>query len=673
MRDGLRGSRRSVRAQMISLEERRLFATVPTGFADAAYGGTIANGTAMEFAPDGRLFVLSQTGDVRIIQPNGTLNATTALHLTVDTAGERGLLGIAFDPTFDATTAGTDYVYLYYTVPSSATGTGAANNRVSRFAVNGDTIDPSSQTVLMNLDPLSGATNHNGGAIHFGADGKLYIAVGDNANGANAQSVTTRLGKILRINKDGTIPSDNPTTFQLRPTTSTTYTTGTPVGDYRSIWAVGLRNPYTFAVEPGTGKIHINDVGENTWEEINVGAAGRNYGWPRVEGDFSNATTGNENFTRPLYTYQHGSGTSLGFAISGGAFYSNSTAPLQFPQAYQNSYFFGDYVNDWIDNINPAAPPAISSAPQFASNTNGIVDLKLGADGALYELQREGSTGGVLSGVRRIGVNTSLAPTITTQPTSRTVDQGRSTTFSVAATSPTSALSYQWTRNGVDIAGATASSYTLASAALSDDNAVYRVRVMNAFATALSNGATLDVLADTTAPTVVSQTFDRDNVQHRITSTLSESIQTSFGVSSATLINSITGGAVSLATVSYVDATKSLVVQPSSRLADGRYRLTLTGLKDLAGNALPTSVFNFTFMIGDANASGTVDFADLVTLAQNYNQSGRTFSQGDFDYSGTVDFADLVLLAQRYNQTLPSIRATPSSVLTTPTKKRRVE
>ena len=122
-----------------------------------------------------------------------------------------------------------------------------------------------SEQVLIDLETL-GATNHNGGSIHFGPDGKLYIAVGENANSSNAQSLSNRLGKMLRINSDGSIPDDNPTTF---PNIA-----GSTSGLNRAIWAVGLRNPYTFSFQPGTGRLHINDVGQNTWEEINVGVAG---------------------------------------------------------------------------------------------------------------------------------------------------------------------------------------------------------------------------------------------------------------------------------------------------------------------------------------------------------------------------------------------------------------
>ena len=127
--------------------------------------------------------------------------------------------------------------------------------------------------------------------MHFGPDGKLYVAVGENANGANAQTLGNLLGKMLRINADGTIPTDNP--FY-----------GTATGKNRAIWALGLRNPFTFAFQPGTGRMFINDVGQNTWEEINDGIAGANYGWPDTEG----ATT-DPRFAAPLYAYNHGTAT----------------------------------------------------------------------------------------------------------------------------------------------------------------------------------------------------------------------------------------------------------------------------------------------------------------------------------------------------------------------------
>ncbi len=338
--------------------------TVLPGFAQTTYATGINNSTAMAFAPDGRLFVAEQGGNLRVIK-NGVTQATPFVTLPVDSNGERGLLGIAFDPNF----ATNGYVYTYHTVPGALGG--AAHNQVTRFTANGDVVVPASGVNLFDVDNLSGATNHNGGAIHFGADGKLYIGVGENANPANSQTLNTTLGKILRINADGSIPTDNPFF------SSTT-------GNNRAIYALGLRNPFTFGIQPGTGLTYINDVGQSTWEEINVLKAGANYGWSTTEGAFDQ--TAFPSFTEPLITYGHGGGTDLGNAITGGAFYN----PInnRFGVAYTGNYFYGDYVNGWIR----MAGAGTSSTSLFASNLGNISDVQVGDDGALYYASRSSGT-----------------------------------------------------------------------------------------------------------------------------------------------------------------------------------------------------------------------------------------------------------------------------------------
>jgi glucose/arabinose dehydrogenase len=327
------------------------FATLPANFSETTISG-IASPTAMEIAPDGRIFVCEQTGRLRVVK-NGVLLPTPFVTLTVDSAGERGLLGIAFDPAF----ATNNFVYVYYTVPIDP-----RHNRVSRFTANGDVAVPGSETILLELDNLSTATNHNGGAIHFGPDGKLYVAVGENANPGNSQSVDNRLGKMLRINSNGSIPTDNPF-FNFA------------VGANRSIWAMGLRNPFTFAFQPGTTRMFINDVGQNTWEEINDGIAGSNYGWPASEGPTTVPT-----FRSPLFAYTHGNGPTTGCAIAGGAFYNPLN--VRFPATFFGKYFFADLCSGWIRTFDPAT----STAADFASGIASPVDLKVSADGSLYYL-----------------------------------------------------------------------------------------------------------------------------------------------------------------------------------------------------------------------------------------------------------------------------------------------
>jgi len=340
---------------------RATAATLPPGFVETQFGSNLSGSpTAMAFAPDGRLFVCQQGGQLRVIK-NGSYLSTPFVTLAVDSSGERGLLGIAFDPNF----ATNHYLYVYYTVATSP-----IHNRVSRFTAAGDTAAPGSEVVILELNNLSSATNHNGGAIHFGPDGKLYIAVGENANGANSQTLSNLLGKVLRINADGTIPTDNPF-----------YNTAT--GNNRAIWALGLRNPFTFAFQPGTTRLFINDVGQSTWEEINDGIAGSNYGWPTTEGP-----TSNPDFRSPIYYYGHGTNNMTGCAIVGGAFYNPPVA--QFPSSYTGKYFFADLCSGWIRVFDPSA----GTATGFATGISNPVDLHIGPDGALYYLA-QGSGGQV--------------------------------------------------------------------------------------------------------------------------------------------------------------------------------------------------------------------------------------------------------------------------------------
>jgi len=435
-------------------------AAVPAGFADAAWVGSLPNGTAMAFAPDGRLFVCQQGGQLRVIA-NGSLLATPFLSLAVDAGGERGLLGVAFDPAF----ATNGHVYVYHTLTTTP-----RRNRITRFTAAGNVAQAGSEFVVVTLDDLSGATNHNGGAIHFGPDGKLYVAVGDNANGSFAPSLTSRHGKILRYNPDGTIP---PNPFS-----------GSTTGVHQAIWAKGLRNPFTFAFQPGTGRMFINDVGQNTWEEIDDGVAGSDYGWPATEGETTDPA-----YRSPLYAYAHGGGAVTGCAITGGAFYNPPT--VQFPGAYVGKYFFADFCGGWIRTYD-AATDAVAD---FASAIPSAVDLRVGPDGALYYLTRD--DGGV---VHRVSY--SQAPVITQGPQNATVAVGSAVTFTAAA-SGTPAPTWRWQRNGVDIPGATASSYTIAAVAAGDDGARFRAIATNASGSATTGEAVLTVTGANQSPTAV--------------------------------------------------------------------------------------------------------------------------------------------------------------------------
>lgn len=346
--------------------------TQPTGFTrNTSWVTGLTNATAFAQAPDGRFFVAEQGGTLRIVK-NGALLATPFITLgALDSSGERGLIGVTLHPNF----ANTGWVYLYYT-----TTVGTTHNRILRVAVNSanpDIFSVGSESSIADL-PTLGATNHNGGAMHFGSDDKLYVGVGENAVPADAQDLNVPLGKLLRFNDDGSIPTDNP--FYASRT-----------GLARAVWAYGLRNPYTFAVQPGTGRIHINDVGEGTWEEIDVGTAGANYGWPSTEGPTAAAGV-----TAPLFAYKHSAtvppgtgpgGFFTGCAISGGAFYPSTGG--SFPAGYGGSYFFADYCSAFIGRLDLANG---TDAYTFGSVPGSPVDMLVGLDGALYVLTRTGIT-----------------------------------------------------------------------------------------------------------------------------------------------------------------------------------------------------------------------------------------------------------------------------------------
>ncbi|MGC3947685.1 MAG: PQQ-dependent sugar dehydrogenase [Chryseolinea sp.] len=435
-------------------------AQYPPGFSQSRVAGPVRVSVAAAFAPDGRTFVIEQTGNVRIIKNNAVL-ATPFVSLTVDSRGERGLLGVAVDPDFMVN----KWVYVYYTSPGTIT-----RNRIVRFTATGDTATPGSETPILDLDPLGSAQIHNGGALHFGKDGKLYVSVGENASTSNSQNLDTYHGKLLRINKDGSAPPDNP------------FPTGSE--QRKRIWAYGLRNPFTFAIDQETGKIFVNDVGQSLWEEINDATLpGRNFGWPLTEGNFNQASF--PNLTNPVYAYAHGSGDGVGCAIVGGAFIGPSNP--NYPPEYRGKYLFQDNCNNWINILDLSGPTAVRSP--FATNViQNSLGLTMGPDNILYFCARHEES------LYRITYNAGLQPTISNHPQNATVANGQPAAFSVTAVG-TSPLSYQWQKNEVDIPGATSSTFRITRASI-DDAGEYRVIVRNAAGNATSNVATLTVITN---------------------------------------------------------------------------------------------------------------------------------------------------------------------------------
>ena len=446
--------------------------TFPAGFSQVKVA-TIFYPTSMAFAPDGRIFTTEKSGKVKIIK-NGIVLSTPFLSVSVNQTNERGLSSVAIDPNFNTN----HFVYIYYTTSSSP-----IHNRLSRFTANGDVAVAGSEVVLLNFEPCVNSI-HNGGGMAFGPDGKLYIAIGNDNVNSNSQDLTNYKGKLLRINSDGSVPSGNPFT-------------GTESA--KRIWAYGFRNPWTISIQPGTGKIFVDDVGESTWEEINdATTAGKNFGWPGAEGMSTNPA-----YTNPVYTYHHGTtGTNDGCAITGGTFFNPSST--NYPPQYNGKYFFIDYCNHWINYLD------LSSGVQkfnFATSLPSAGNyIKVGNDGNLYYFSISQNS------LYKIIYTNNNAPVITSQPANVTVPQGQPATFNVSASGATP-LNYQWRKNAIAISGANSSGYTIASAQPADAGQ-YSAVVTNSFGSTTSNSASLTVTAFNAKPTAfiltpVSGTFYR--------------------------------------------------------------------------------------------------------------------------------------------------------------------
>ncbi|WP_163866374.1 PQQ-dependent sugar dehydrogenase [Myxococcus eversor] len=370
--------------------------------------------TALAFTPDGRLLITTQPGQLRVFS-GGVLLPTPALNLAskLCSNGERGLLGIAVDPVFTITR----HVFLYYTF--NKFNTCASNipnvpvNRVSRFTLSdANTVDPASEKILLDNLP-STASNHNGGDLHFGTNGYLYVSVGDGGcqlgdpSRCAGQNTTARrldvpLGKILRIRKNGEIPPENP--WASAPgSRRCANPTGVPpgTGPCQEIFATGLRNPFRFAMRPGTSSFLINDVGQGLWEEINEGVLGADYGWNTREGHCANGSTTDcgpppSGMANPLFDYKHGTNPSSSpfqgcDSITGGAFAPEGAwAPED-----DDAYFFSDYVCGKVFKLTQGSGGAVA-VEAFATGlgNSSAVTLRFGPAGTGQSLYYTTYVGG---------------------------------------------------------------------------------------------------------------------------------------------------------------------------------------------------------------------------------------------------------------------------------------
>jgi glucose/arabinose dehydrogenase len=374
-------------------------ATAPAGFSDT-FVADVSRATAVEWLPSDQIVVLEQrTGRVRVATPGGAFS--TALDLDVCDDSERGLLGLTADPAFLAN----GRVYVYYT---ARTGGGCVN-RVSRFTLAGTTVDPASEVILLDNIASTGG-NHNGGDLDIDGQGNLLVAIGDSGRdprgdsgsaGSNdaAQDLSLLNGKIVRITRDGAPAPGNPFVGSGTSRCAFSGTSAPTSTRCQEIFAFGLRNPYRIAVDrnDGAGTFFINDVGQNTFEEVNVGRIAADYGWPAREGACPQGRTSNcpgppANVTDPITAY----GRNLGTYITAGAFVPDGLWPAE----YDGAYLFGDGGSGriWLRE----ADGSVDYGAPFATDAFGLTDMAFGFDSdgvmVLYYVQVGG-------GLRKITPN----------------------------------------------------------------------------------------------------------------------------------------------------------------------------------------------------------------------------------------------------------------------------
>lgn len=324
-------------------------AAPPANFQTTLVVGNGLDGpSGFDIAPDGRIFILERTGKVKIVK-DGQLLPQPFVNLPSLATGDRGLIGISFDPDYFSN----HFVYFYYTGLDQL-------NRLVRFDATNDTA--TSDELILYQTVFPSEQLHVGGGIRFGPDGKLYFAVGDNGYHPNGQDLSNPHGKILRINKNGSTPTDNPfvNTTNALP----------------EIWAYGLRNPWKFSFDPLTQLLYDGDVGEADTEEINKIVKGGNYGWPNCEGPCPQP---NPNFIDPIYTYPHDGGSA---AVTLGPVYRSSL----FPTEYIGSLFFGDYAKGFIKRMKLDNNGNNAGVFDFDLNAGSVVDMRIAPDGEIYYL-----------------------------------------------------------------------------------------------------------------------------------------------------------------------------------------------------------------------------------------------------------------------------------------------
>lgn len=409
--------------------------------------------------PNNKMLFPTQNGKLFMME-NGILDTKSILSLdSIWWQFEKGFLGVEADPDF----VNNGYIYCYYTISvtgntydgsilrrtsNNGTLTDPIMHKITRYTLSGHTVVPNSKKTILDMDITPGVVvnyNHDGGTIRFGRDGKLYVATGEGdlwcpcftpkstncswgcgscpsvnpSTGCKSYQWATNMGtfygKILRINSDGSAPTDNP------------YYANAPYNAQKYVYALGFRNPFSMNFKPGTDDLYIGDVGSHgndKREEINklTPTSVRDFGWPAIEG-----VSNDPAYSDPIFTYNEGNTTNTGCAITGGTFYNPQTS--NWPAQYTGKYLYMDFCNGWIntldfDNGNTVSGFVTGLANNFGNATSGVGILtpSISSTGELYYLARgvNANTTGIykisfqpitVSGITMTGGNVINTPT----------------------------------------------------------------------------------------------------------------------------------------------------------------------------------------------------------------------------------------------------------------------
>ncbi len=390
------------------------------------------------FLPDGRMLITTLQGRIFITTPLDQRPVLSSVYMdipNVNNTGEHGLIEIMLDPQFSSN----NHFYVFYSTQGN-------KNRVSRFTHNGNNASPASEQIIFETVTPFSSCCHIGGGMAFVDNNTILLCVGDDFAPALAQNMASPYGKVHRVRKDGTLPSDNP------------YFDGTPgnlnaSGVLKSIYCAGLRNPFRASVNPTTGQFLIGEVGGNdhavAWEDLHVASPAANFGWPFC-GDGGRTPTGaclDPLYSDPLFTYPH---AGTGASITAGIVYTGS----MFPAEWQGLYIYGDYARDELRYLTMDQDGAATGNLPFLNAGVGgtfplsVVKLLQGPDGSLYYIDLVSEFVTYTGALHRIFYSANTAPEcgpVTASPNDGPGPTLTTTLSGSASDAEGDPLSFSWT------------------------------------------------------------------------------------------------------------------------------------------------------------------------------------------------------------------------------------